>query len=98
MYWASSFSVPPDALLAAQLNNLVGIVFDMGSYLFCFQPETKSKPSFMILLYRAGISSGLSWASAGIIDASRSSGPLGRWVVIQSGRISIAIDRRDSRV
>lgn len=27
---------------AVALNSLVGMVFDKGSYLFCFQPDTRS--------------------------------------------------------
>ena len=31
-----------DTLRAVALNNLVGSVFEIGSYLFCFQPDTRS--------------------------------------------------------
>ena len=32
----------PETLRAVALNSFVGMVFDSGSYLFCFQPDTRS--------------------------------------------------------
>ena len=57
----------PEALRAAQLYNLVGIVFVIGSYRFFFQPDTISQPSSVIKRYNSGISSGLSCKSASIV-------------------------------
>ena len=39
----------PENLRAVALNNFVGIVLDNGSYLFFFQPDTRSYPSSVII-------------------------------------------------
>ena len=63
-----SFSLIPDVFRAAQLNILDGKFLKINeSYLFFFQPETKSKLLKAIFLYKSGISFGSSCKSASIV-------------------------------
>ena len=57
----------PVICAVVQLKNLEGIVFEIGSCLLFFHPLTRSYFSSAIILYKPGISSGLSCISASIV-------------------------------